>query len=41
LKEVKQGNVVASLHKLEIDRIRFVLSSYTRTRIEKVHIFLK
>lgn len=36
LKKVKQGDVVASLHKLEIDRIRYVLSSYTRTRIEKI-----
>ncbi|XP_068709634.1 DNA replication complex GINS protein SLD5-like [Montipora capricornis] len=36
LKKVKQGDVVASLHKLEIDRIRYILSSYTRTRIEKI-----
>lgn len=36
LKKIKQGDVVASLHKLEIDRIRFVLSSYTRTRLEKI-----
>lgn len=36
LKSVKQGDVVASLHKLEIDRIRYILSSYTRTRIEKI-----
>lgn len=36
LKKIKQGDVVASLHKLEIDRIRFVLSSYTRTRLQKI-----
>lgn len=36
LKKIKQGDVVASLHKLEMDRIRFVLSSYIRTRLEKI-----
>lgn len=40
LKKVKQGDVVASLHKLEIDRIRYVLSSYTRTRIEKIEKYV-
>ncbi|XP_020910916.1 DNA replication complex GINS protein SLD5 [Exaiptasia diaphana] len=36
LLNIKKGDIAGTLHKLEIDRIRFVLSSYLRTRLHKI-----
>lgn len=36
LQRVKKGDAKASIHHMEIDRIRFVLSSYLRCRLQKV-----
>lgn len=36
LQRVRRGDVKASVHRMEIDRIRFVLSSYLRSRLQKV-----
>lgn len=36
LQRVKKGDMKASIHRMEIDRIRFVLSSYLRSRLQKV-----
>lgn len=36
LSHIKKGDFVASIHKLELDRVRFVLSSYLRNRIQKI-----
>lgn len=36
LQRVKKGDAKASVHRMEIDRIRFVLSSYLRSRLQKV-----
>lgn len=36
LQRVKKGDSKASIHRMEIDRIRFVLSSYLRSRLQKV-----
>eukprot|EP00118_Oscarella_pearsei_P008299 m.41938 g.41938 ORF g.41938 m.41938 type:complete len:209 (+) comp33304_c0_seq1:224-850(+) len=36
IKRVKKGDFVASLHQLEIERIRFVTASYLRTRLKKI-----
>ena len=36
LQRVKKGDAKASIHRMEIDRIRFVLSSYLRSRLQKV-----
>lgn len=36
LQRVKKGDMKASVHRMEIDRIRFVLSSYLRARLQKV-----
>lgn len=36
LQRVKKGDTKASIHRMEIDRIRFVLSSYLRARLQKV-----
>lgn len=45
LQRVKKGDMKASIHRMEIDRIRFVLSSYLRSRLQKVsefsHVALK
>ncbi|XP_056275463.1 DNA replication complex GINS protein SLD5 isoform X2 [Pseudoliparis swirei] len=35
LQRVKKGDTKASIHRMEIDRIRFVLSSYLRARLQK------
>ncbi|KAJ4941711.1 hypothetical protein JOQ06_011586 [Pogonophryne albipinna] len=35
LQRVKKGDAKASIHRMEIDRIRFVLSSYLRSRLQK------
>uniref|UniRef100_A0A672NWA0 DNA replication complex GINS protein SLD5 n=1 Tax=Sinocyclocheilus grahami TaxID=75366 RepID=A0A672NWA0_SINGR len=35
LQRVRKGDVKASVHRMEIDRIRFVLSSYLRSRLQK------
>ncbi|GLD66801.1 DNA replication complex GINS protein SLD5, partial [Lates japonicus] len=35
LQRVKKGDSKASIHRMEIDRIRFVLSSYLRSRLQK------
>lgn len=39
LQRVKKGDMKASIHRMEIDRIRFVLSSYLRSRLHKVSEF--
>lgn len=39
LQRVKKGDMKASIHRMEIDRIRFVLSSYLRSRLQKVGAF--
>lgn len=39
LQRVKKGDMKASIHRMEIDRIRFVLSSYLRSRLQKVSGF--
>lgn len=39
LQRVKKGDMKASIHRMEIDRIRFVLSSYLRSRLQKVSEF--
>ncbi|XP_048860432.1 DNA replication complex GINS protein SLD5 [Brienomyrus brachyistius] len=36
LQRVKKGDIKASIHRMEIDRIRFVLSSYLRSRLRKI-----
>uniref|UniRef100_A0A3P8YKL2 DNA replication complex GINS protein SLD5 n=1 Tax=Esox lucius TaxID=8010 RepID=A0A3P8YKL2_ESOLU len=36
LQRVRKGDVKASVHRMEIDRIRFVLSSYLRSRLQKI-----
>lgn len=36
IRRVKKGDFVASLHQLEIERIRFVVASYLRTRLKKI-----
>lgn len=36
LQRVKKGDAKASIHRMEIDRIRFMLSSYLRSRLQKV-----
>uniref|UniRef100_A0A3Q0SIM3 DNA replication complex GINS protein SLD5 n=1 Tax=Amphilophus citrinellus TaxID=61819 RepID=A0A3Q0SIM3_AMPCI len=35
LQRVKKGDAKASIHRMEIDRIRYVLSSYLRSRLQK------
>uniref|UniRef100_A0A673C470 DNA replication complex GINS protein SLD5 n=1 Tax=Sphaeramia orbicularis TaxID=375764 RepID=A0A673C470_9TELE len=39
LQRVKKGDTKASVHRMEIDRIRFVLSSYLRSRLQKIEKF--
>lgn len=39
LQRVKKGDMKASIHRMEIDRIRFVLSSYLRSRLRKIEKF--
>ncbi|CAL8342669.1 unnamed protein product [Lota lota] len=39
LQRVRKGDMKASLHRMEIDRIRFVLSSYLRSRLQKIEKF--
>ncbi|XP_056275462.1 DNA replication complex GINS protein SLD5 isoform X1 [Pseudoliparis swirei] len=39
LQRVKKGDTKASIHRMEIDRIRFVLSSYLRARLQKIEKF--
>uniref|UniRef100_A0A8C2C090 DNA replication complex GINS protein SLD5 n=1 Tax=Cyprinus carpio TaxID=7962 RepID=A0A8C2C090_CYPCA len=39
LQRVRKGDVKASVHRMEIDRIRFVLSSYLRSRLQKIERF--
>ncbi|XP_030645021.1 DNA replication complex GINS protein SLD5 [Chanos chanos] len=39
LQRVKKGDLKAGIHRVEIDRIRFVLSSYLRSRIQKIEKF--
>lgn len=36
MKKLKKGDIRLSIHKMEIDRIRFVIASYLRTRLEKI-----
>ncbi|XP_013867552.1 DNA replication complex GINS protein SLD5 [Austrofundulus limnaeus] len=39
LQRVKAGDAMASVHRMEVDRIRFVLSSYLRSRLQKIEKF--
>ncbi|XP_036434201.1 DNA replication complex GINS protein SLD5 [Colossoma macropomum] len=39
LQRVRKGDLKASVHRMEIDRIRFVLSSYLRSRLQKIEKF--
>ncbi|KAL0979414.1 hypothetical protein UPYG_G00184770 [Umbra pygmaea] len=39
LQRVRKGDVKASVHRMEIDRIRYVLSSYLRSRLKKIEKF--
>ncbi|CAL8247593.1 unnamed protein product [Merluccius merluccius] len=39
LQRVSKGDTKASVHRMEIDRIRFVLSSYLRSRLQKIEKF--
>ncbi|XP_068167960.1 DNA replication complex GINS protein SLD5 [Antennarius striatus] len=39
LQRVQKGDTKASIHRMEIDRIRFVLSSYLRSRLQKIEKF--
>ncbi|XP_054628260.1 DNA replication complex GINS protein SLD5 [Dunckerocampus dactyliophorus] len=39
LQRVKKGDAKASVHRMEIDRIRFVLCSYLRSRLQKIEKF--
>ncbi|CAN9513403.1 unnamed protein product [Ophioblennius macclurei] len=39
LQRVKKGDAKASVHRMEVDRIRFVLSSYLRSRLQKIEKF--
>ncbi|KAI5094666.1 DNA replication complex GINS protein SLD5, partial [Silurus meridionalis] len=39
LQRVKKGDLKASIHRMEIDRIRFVLSSFLRSRLQKIEKF--
>lgn len=36
LQRAKKGDAKANIHRMEIDRIRFVLNSYLRTRLQKI-----
>ncbi|XP_008417288.1 DNA replication complex GINS protein SLD5 [Poecilia reticulata] len=36
LQRVKKGDAKAGFHRMEIDRIRYVLSSYLRSRLQKI-----
>ncbi|XP_015510996.1 DNA replication complex GINS protein SLD5 isoform X1 [Neodiprion pinetum] len=36
MKKLKKGDIRLAIHKMEIDRIRFVIKSYLRTRLEKI-----
>jgi len=38
--EVNTDDFVANLYQLEIDRIQYIISSYLRTRLQKVDQFL-
>ncbi|KAM3867954.1 DNA replication complex GINS protein SLD5 [Diretmus argenteus] len=39
LQRVRKGDMKANVHRMEIDRIRFVLSSYLRSRLQKIEKF--
>ncbi|KAM9822967.1 DNA replication complex GINS protein SLD5 [Syngnathus typhle] len=39
LERVKKGDPKAGIHRMEIDRIRFVLCSYLRSRLQKIEKF--
>ncbi|XP_044730289.1 DNA replication complex GINS protein SLD5 [Chrysoperla carnea] len=41
LKKLKKNELIAVIHKMEIDRIRFIITSYMRTRLEKIELFTK
>lgn len=36
MKRLDRGDLRLAIHKMELDRIRFVISSYLRTRLEKI-----
>ncbi|XP_077972070.1 DNA replication complex GINS protein SLD5-like [Styela clava] len=38
LKQAKKGDIKVSIHRMELDRIRYVLSSYLRCRLKKIEI---
>ncbi|XP_078725564.1 DNA replication complex GINS protein SLD5 isoform X3 [Lampetra fluviatilis] len=39
LRRVQRADVKSSLHRMELERIRFMLSSYLRTRLNKIERF--
>ncbi|RVE68381.1 hypothetical protein OJAV_G00091540 [Oryzias javanicus] len=39
LQRVKKGDAKASIHRMEVDRVRFVLASYLRSRLQKIEKF--
>jgi len=39
LKRAKKGDLKVSVHRMEIERIRYVLSSYLRCRLAKVILY--
>ncbi|XP_062514068.1 DNA replication complex GINS protein SLD5-like [Corticium candelabrum] len=40
INSVKKGDFVASLHQLEVERIRYLLASYLRTRLKKIEQYV-
>lgn len=40
IRRVKKGDFVASLHQLEVERMRYLLASYLRTRLAKIEKFV-
>uniref|UniRef100_A0A1B6LT31 GINS complex subunit 4 n=1 Tax=Graphocephala atropunctata TaxID=36148 RepID=A0A1B6LT31_9HEMI len=40
LKKLDKNDFRVGLHKLELDRIRYLITSYLRTRINKIEMFL-
>ncbi|PIK56588.1 putative DNA replication complex GINS protein SLD5 [Apostichopus japonicus] len=39
LRKCKKGDMRILIHRMEIDRIRFIISSYLRRRLEKIEMF--
>lgn len=41
LRKLKKNELIAIIHQLEIDRIRFIITSYMRTRLDKIELYTK